>query len=98
MVTRGVMKETHETQEATTVTGGITIKDVAVSAAIFREVTTVMTGDDPTLRRGTRDRKLVRRESVGSQMPKVPRTGLACILQRTKLINQTTKMLLTVRI
>lgn len=92
------MKEAHETQEATTATGGITIKDVAVSAAIFREVTTVMTGDDPTPRTGTRDRKLVRRESVDSLMPKVPRTGLACILQKTKLINPTTKMLLTVRI
>jgi len=56
------MKEALETQEATTVTGKATITDAGVSAVIFREVTTVMTGDAPILRTGTKSRRFVRKE------------------------------------
>jgi len=62
LATQGLMKEALETQEATTATGEATITDAGVSVVIFREVTTVMTGDAQILRIGTKSRRFVRRE------------------------------------
>jgi hypothetical protein len=96
------MKEAPETQEATTATGTtrVTIKDAVVLAVTFKKVTTEMKGDDPTPRTDTRElRVLATTDSAGLQMLRVLKIGLACNLQKqAKIINPTTKMLLTVKI